>query len=339
MTTEQYLAAQAVITAAAAAFALKFISLFLAPVLSLIEWLKVLEIVWPTVERFREQSAQAARTYYDSERATFHPELPRNDQYLVTQTFEEFVAHMEPIRLKVQARQSPKSVGAEFALQLVREVENAGRQQIIRAIENDELLEKKLILLDEPEPPADFDDFVVVLERKKVKQAQKIEKAISRERPLQDVNRPVQGWARVATGDETCAWCLMLVSRGPVYKSSRTAGSRFDNETTVAAYYNDAPVDEYMNEWHTGCDCKVIPVFDEANWPGMDAAQKALDLWNDAYDDAVEWREKYPGRVHTVGKNRGKEFTINEDQILALRRRIERGELNARDWAVLNQAA
>lgn len=308
MNTEQYAVAQAAISAAAAAYALKLISLFLAPVISLVEWLSIMQVLFPVVTRFREQSATLARDFYDKERAAFHPELPRNDQLLVAQTFQEFVAHMEPLRLKVQSREAPKSVAAEFALQFTREVEDAGRQQIVKSVEQDESLTEKL-------------------------------QNRSQGRPFQDVNRPVQGWARVATGRETCAFCLALISRGPIYKQAKTGGSIYDNDTTVAAYFQDLPAEEYMKEWHTGCDCLVIPVYDLADWPGMAAAQRALDLWIDAYDDAVAWREKYPDRKHTVGKKRGQEFTFNEDQILALRRRIDRGELNAQDWAVLNQAA
>lgn len=44
-------------------------------------------------------------------------------------------------------------------------------------------------------------------------------------------------WARVPTGSETCAWCLMLASRGFDYLSSDTA--RAGN--------------------HNGCDCMVVP--------------------------------------------------------------------------------
>lgn len=49
-------------------------------------------------------------------------------------------------------------------------------------------------------------------------------------------------FARVPTGFETCAFCLMLASRGAVYHSRKTAG-----------------------EWrlfHRGCDCKVVPSFE-----------------------------------------------------------------------------
>lgn len=46
-------------------------------------------------------------------------------------------------------------------------------------------------------------------------------------------------YARVPTGDETCDFCIMLASRGPVYHTEETAGA-FDH-------------------WHAHCDCRVIP--------------------------------------------------------------------------------
>lgn len=46
-------------------------------------------------------------------------------------------------------------------------------------------------------------------------------------------------WARVPSGAETCAFCLMLASRGFVYESESSAGSR--------------------SKYHGDCDCTVVP--------------------------------------------------------------------------------
>ena len=48
-------------------------------------------------------------------------------------------------------------------------------------------------------------------------------------------------WARVPVG-KTCAWCLMLASRGAVYRSAQTAGS--------------------ATEFHRACDCQPTPSWD-----------------------------------------------------------------------------
>ena len=49
-------------------------------------------------------------------------------------------------------------------------------------------------------------------------------------------------FARVPTGAETCAFCIMLASRGAVYHSRKTAGE--------------------WRHFHRNCDCKVVPSFD-----------------------------------------------------------------------------
>lgn len=50
-------------------------------------------------------------------------------------------------------------------------------------------------------------------------------------------------FARVTTGNETCLFCLMLASRGAVYKTRKTAGE--------------------FKSFHRGCDCKVVPGFEK----------------------------------------------------------------------------
>ena len=49
-------------------------------------------------------------------------------------------------------------------------------------------------------------------------------------------------FARVPTGTETCAFCLMLASRGAVYHTRKTAGE--------------------WRHFHRGCVCKVVPNFE-----------------------------------------------------------------------------
>lgn len=122
------------------------------------------------------------------------------------------------------------------------------------------------------------------------------------------------GWARVATGQETCAFCLMLVSRGPVYESARDAG--FDADDTTAMEILDSGADqaalrELMTRWHPGCDCLIVPVFDAKNWEGRDDYLRAKEIWKD-----------------TTGGFTG------VDKLNAFRRAIERGEVLPEDFAV-----
>lgn len=285
MTPEEYAAQQAAISAAIARFVISLGQFFAAPALSIAEWLRLLELLFPEIERRRTQSAELAREFYDSQREAYHPDLPRNDRPLEGTEFREFVSNMEPVRQRLSLEGSRDDAVAALALRAVREVENAGRQQIIHAVEND------------------------------------------------TETRFVQGWARVATGRETCAWCLMLISRGPVYMGADRAGLDLDDTSAQQMIAAGEDVSDYMEQWHTGCDCKVVPVFDRSDWFGKAAADRALELWNEATREAIALEDQ--GRVHPSGKKKGQPFTRNELAINALRRRLEHGEISASEFAAL----
>lgn len=68
------------------------------------------------------------------------------------------------------------------------------------------------------------------------------------------------GWARVARGGHTCAFCLLLVSRGPVYKTEATGAFRS----------------------HAACDCVAVPVYDRNDWPGREQYLAAERLYIEA---------------------------------------------------------
>lgn len=126
------------------------------------------------------------------------------------------------------------------------------------------------------------------------------------------------GFARVATGRETCAFCLMLVSRGPVFKSELKAGAKHEGASEIMEQKNtfsDDELDELMTRWHPGCDCKVVPVFDEDNWQGRDDFIRMENIWKE----------------YTSGFS-GAKFTKN-DKLNAFRRAIERGAINPAEFA------
>lgn len=62
-------------------------------------------------------------------------------------------------------------------------------------------------------------------------------------------------WARVPAGRRTCAFCVMLASRGFVYTSERAAGG-----WPLSAY-------------HPGCDCEVVPETSQDLYPDYDPAR------------------------------------------------------------------
>ena len=73
-------------------------------------------------------------------------------------------------------------------------------------------------------------------------------------RTIQDSAHASGGaYARVPKGAETCAFCLMLASRGAVYKSRKTAG---DKKVTGA-----------YDTYHGKCDCAVVFVRGPEDYP------------------------------------------------------------------------
>ncbi|QAY05666.1 capsid maturation protease [Mycobacterium phage Fushigi] len=291
MNPEEYAAAQLLISAAVVRHVRNVAGFFAQPALTMFDWLRLLDLLFPEIQRRRTEASVLARRFYDSQRAQHHPDLPRNDRPLEGTTFEKFVENMDPARERMQQADTRGDALTHLTLRAVREVENAGRQQIIHAVEND------------PEP------------------------------------RVLRGWARVATGRETCAWCLMLISRGPTYVRAETAGLDLDTEHALELFENNdqetyfADIGGEIKQWHTGCDCKVIPVFRNEDWFGKEAADRALDLWGDATKEAIALEDE--GLVHKSGKKKGQPFTRNELAINALRRRLERGEISAQQYAAL----
>lgn len=67
--------------------------------------------------------------------------------------------------------------------------------------------------------------------------------------------RDGRGYARVPMGGEACGFCIMLASRGFVYRSAQTAGEG--------------------NHYHSDCRCKVIPGFGGMTVEGYDPSEYA----------------------------------------------------------------
>jgi hypothetical protein len=113
----------------------------------------------------------------------------------------------------------------------------------------------------------------------------------------------VRGWARVQGGEDSCAFCAMLISRGPVYQFADTAGLDADDTSAVEIFRqaesgnDNGLLDELMTRWHPNCDCKVVPVFDKANWPGMKQYREAEKLWEDSTKGYATGKTSGPGAV------------------------------------------
>ncbi|MFJ4785149.1 hypothetical protein [Streptomyces sp. NPDC088794] len=82
-----------------------------------------------------------------------------------------------------------------------------------------------------------------------------------------DSDDQATGWSRVTDADP-CAWCAMLASRGPIYKSERTAGrdqnARFEGDGAF--------------KYHDHCACQAWPAF-TLDEPFIGIAEKLYDDW------------------------------------------------------------
>lgn len=71
-------------------------------------------------------------------------------------------------------------------------------------------------------------------------------------------------WARVPSGSETCAWCLMLASRGAVYETAQGAGEG--------------------RKYHGDCDCTPVLARSDDDLPYD--VEKLYDVYSDAREAA-----------------------------------------------------
>lgn len=368
--TEQYATAQAVISAAVAAYVLSLAKYFASPALSPAQWLDLLRLLYPEIERQREQSAMLARSFYDRQRELFVPGLPTNAQDLEPYEFSWFVKAMEPVRKQMSVESATQGAVASMALRSVREVEMAGRRQIIHAVENDTQLTEFITATPKEREKLRFPDDVrnellgILNGGNETRPSWGGSQVASApKKSTYEPDSTVQGWARVATGAETCAFCLMLISRGPLYMGADTAGLTRDmTEKDYVRMYNQYDLETYgeklhekdedgnslFDEWHTGCDCIVVPVFNKKNWFGQAAAKRALTLWKNASKEAAKTLEANPGKKYysRLGPKRGSlrgepgwyRTNLNREAINTLRKQIEAGEISSQEWAALSSA-
>lgn len=101
-----------------------------------------------------------------------------------------------------------------------------------------------------------------------------------------NVSRGVR-YARIPTGGETCPWCLMLASRGFVYRSAGAAAHS-----------------------HRGCDCICVAAADvdaDGRGEGGEPAVEGYDRspYLDAYARALESEELTPSQLARAAKRAG----------------------------------
>src|SRR5699024_769267 len=217
------------------------------------DWLAFLQALYDTVRAQAWIAAGIAREFYDAERERQIPGAPVHPIDRAVLTFRNFVRDMESVRKTVSEPDFSPDVAA---LRAARSVENGARRTIMRAVEEpDQDLDPVIDSQEEPDegPPPEVTD----------------------DQPRQ----LIRGWARVPTGRETCGFCWMLASRGPVFNTSWAAGARLKDSEIVRKTADGSMTSDDMNQWHTGCDCKVVPVYRLSQWPGKEKHEAAWELW------------------------------------------------------------
>lgn len=108
----------------------------------------------------------------------------------------------------------------------------------------------------------------------------------------EDVERQAVFWARIPVGSYTCGFCLMLCSRGAVYRkdTALSAKNRVKKGLTpFVGRWGD-------NAYHENCDCMMVPVYSWDDYAGKDLVDGARVLWK-------HYRQEVKKQASRQGKN------------------------------------
>lgn len=122
-------------------------------------------------------------------------------------------------------------------------------------------------------------------------------------------------WSRFDPRPPTCAFCTMLISRGPVYHTAHTAGAQEDAESLMKSIHPDRlsadeaeELSELMNRWHPGCTCLVVPVYKLEGYPTQRQEEDAFEIYKKARKRAKEKTFK------AILKEMRKDLYVPEDE-------------------------
>lgn len=100
-----------------------------------------------------------------------------------------------------------------------------------------------------------------------------------------DSDLPIRGIARFDPRPPTCAFCTMMISRGPVYHTSaNTAGWEHGTDRLEKLILDDDTdsINELMNKWHPKCTCIAVPVYKYDNYPTQTQENEAFAIYDKA---------------------------------------------------------
>jgi hypothetical protein len=152
----------------------------------------------------------------------------------------------------------------------IRHAEQAGRQMVVDAVEPP-VGEEDLTIAEEEEgtSPDSTEDAADTVDESPLATVTELPA-----RPPQSANksrdprRPF-AYARILHGEYSCAFCIMLASRGPIYESKTSALGSNGN---------------IFDKYHDNCDCSCVPVYTSKSWPGKEQAAEFYKLWLSSTD-------------------------------------------------------
>ncbi|QRY61480.1 hypothetical protein JVX90_13770 [Gordonia sp. PDNC005] len=229
------------------------------------------KILFP-VRRARDESAQLATAFYNDEavRAGRQPSRPRRAPFYPPGAIESVLERATSPKIRIDGLDVVPATPTQTAR--VEGLEVAPTRGVV--IEGlDDLgveLEHARVEIDESNrrDPAVVEKVNQRVDRaiiRHIEQAARDTVKAAVEAEEERSGDPI-GWARVLTGAESCGFCAMLASRGPIYKTEETAQRRGKNQEE--------------DKYHDGCDCLIVPVFDiDDDWVGKDAWENLEQLW------------------------------------------------------------
>ena len=193
---------------------------------------------------------------------------------------------------------APDEVAKMVAAIAVRHTEDAARRVVTEAVEGADLpgveRHRDAVARADAKQPATDEEYRRTIEHlasfgPETWASKKAKKARRMARPAR--------WARMLTGAENCAFCVMLAARGAVYESDEEArGSVLRKKDGGLAYV-----------YHDHCDCIAVPVYSKA-WDGARTARHLQELYEQAQleidDDDLQDRaaEASPDQLRKLRK-------------------------------------
>lgn len=181
--------------------------------------------------------------------------------------------------LREDLRGSPDEVVSIIAPKLGQHVEDSARQTVIRTVEDGrepESATEREHRSRDALSPAEFERLMA----RREEQYRQVRGIGNARLPIR--SQRSQSWARMLTGAENCGFCVMLASRGPVYESATAAGRQ------RASDLYDTKVTSFVNDYHTNCDCLVVPIYEFVDWAGHDQVKKLREFYKEAIENA-DW--------------------------------------------------